>query len=92
MKEKCDFYTVKQYIKSDLFRYCEGKCSFGDFIKCYLKNPTFRYQLNLRLCKGKGVIKFIGLVLYKFNFNRNSRERELSWERNISELYWAENT
>lgn len=71
MKEKCDFKIVKQYIKSDLFRYCEGKCSFVDFIKCYLKNPTFRYQLNLRLCKGKGVIKFIGLVLYKFNFNRN---------------------
>jgi serine O-acetyltransferase len=40
--------TIRQLIKSDLFRYT-GKVSFKEFIKSYIKNPYFRFQVYLRL-------------------------------------------
>lgn len=58
------------YIKSDLMRYY-GKTNFITFCKAYLKNKAFRFQVAFRLCHGRGIVKFIGCILYKLDHNRN---------------------
>lgn len=58
--------NVYKYIKSDVYR-LTGKSSFGIIAKLYLKNSTFRFQVAFRMQKGKGLIKFIGGVLWKIN-------------------------
>ncbi len=51
-----------EYIKSYLFRYY-GKNNFLTFIKAYLRNKTFRFQCAFRMCNGKGLSKYIGILL-----------------------------
>lgn len=58
------------YIKSDLIRY-SGKTTTLSFLKEYVGNRTYRWQVAFRLCHGKGVIKILGVILYKLNRNRN---------------------
>ncbi len=57
---------VNRYIKSDLYRY-EGSTKLITFIKCYLKSPTFRFQVVFRMKKGQGIYKKIAYVLWKLN-------------------------
>lgn len=40
--------TIRKLIQSDLFRYA-GQASFKEFVKFYIKNPYFRFQVYLRL-------------------------------------------
>ncbi len=54
------------YIKSDLTRYY-GKSNYKTFIKAYLKNSTIRWQCAFRLCHDKGVLKYVGYVLWIIN-------------------------
>lgn len=57
---------VKKYINSDLYRYY-GNVTFISFFKCYLKNDVFRWQVAFRMCKGKGIIKIFGNILWILN-------------------------
>lgn len=57
---------MNDYVKSDLMRYY-GKCDKLTFCKAYMKNSTFRFQYALRLTHCSGLIKLIGLVLWKLN-------------------------
>jgi len=59
------------YIKSDLMRYY-GRTDKKTLIKALLKNSTFRFQFALRLCQGKGAVKFIGRILWRFNRTRKT--------------------
>lgn len=48
------------FIKSDLFRYT-AKTSFLSFVRTYLKNPTFRWQVAFRTVNSNlFFIKLIG--------------------------------
>lgn len=49
------FREVKEYIKSDLYRY-SGKVSMRFFLKSYIFNRSFSYSLWFRLCKSKSPI------------------------------------
>ncbi len=66
---------MNEYIRSDLMRYY-GKCDTFTFIKAYLKNRTFRFQVAFRLCHGTGFVKMIGLFLWIIN--RTKRTIQLS--------------
>lgn len=59
MKEAC------KYILSDLYRY-QGSTRLAAFIKCYLKNPAFRFQVALRLRQGHGISVLVGGMLWAF--------------------------
>lgn len=61
--------TIK-YIKSDLKRYYGNAC-FGTFLKAFFRNSTFRFLCVFRLCHSHGIVKFLGLFLYKINRNHN---------------------
>lgn len=60
------FSEVKQYIRSDLFRY-KGKTNFLSFLKLYIKSAVFRWQVAFRLCKGKFIVKLLGYLLWTIN-------------------------
>lgn len=55
-----------EYIKSDLMRYY-GKVNMLVFFRAYFKNATFRFQCAFRLCNSTGIIRLIGLFLWKIN-------------------------
>lgn len=59
-----------EYIKSDLYRYY-GKCNLKTFIYGYIKNKCFRFTTYLRMCNGKGIIKYIGLFFWILNRNKS---------------------
>ncbi len=65
------FNLVKKYIKSDLYRYT-GSTSAMTFIIRWLKDPTFKFQTVLRLCRGDGIVGFMGKVLYYLNPTRRT--------------------
>lgn len=44
-----------------------GKYDIFTFFNAYLKNPTFRFQYAFRLCHSIGLVKIIGLFLWKIN-------------------------
>ena len=67
-------------IRSDCFRYV-GRADTFSIVKLYLLNRTFRWQVAFRLCHGKGVLKFAGLVLWKIN--RTRRFIQIPRETNI---------
>lgn len=60
---------VRSFIQSDLTRYY-GRNGVFLFIKAYLRNRTFRWQVAFRMCKGKGLIRVIGEALWFFNRNK----------------------
>ena len=60
------YKLVKEYIKSDLYRYT-GKTNLLSFVKLYLKSNVFRWQIAFRLCKGKSIIKALGNLMWFFN-------------------------
>lgn len=62
---------MDKYVKSDLFRYY-GKSDFVTFLKAMLRNRAFRFQYAFRMCQRKGVIKYIGGVLWIFNQTRKN--------------------
>lgn len=55
-----------EYIKSDLMRYY-GKYNFITFIKAYLLNKAFRFQVAFRLCHGKGIVRLFGLLMWRIS-------------------------
>ncbi len=61
--------AVFAYIQSDCLRYY-GKYDIGTIVRAYLKNSTFRWQCAYRLCRGKGIIKYIGYILWVINRSR----------------------
>lgn len=63
---------INKYIRSDLYRY-EGATGLIPFLKCYLRNVTFRFQVALRLRQGKGLYVFLGCVLW--GLRREVRQR-----------------
>lgn len=54
---------MNKYIKSDLFRLC-GDTKIKSFLSTYFINSGFRYLVSIRLCKSKGIIKYIGYFLW----------------------------
>lgn len=74
-----DVKTTIKYIKSDLFRY-SNKTTFIAYLKEYLRNPAFRYQTKIRLCKSSGILKIYGLIMYKLFPNKNLI---ISWRTQI---------
>ena len=56
---------MNDYIKSDLMRYY-GKYDLWTFCKAYL-HATIRFQVAFRLCHEKGLLKFLGKVLWIIN-------------------------
>lgn len=57
------------YINSDLYR-LTGRCnSVYDFIKMYLRNSTFRFQVALRLRQSRRT-RILGNLLWILNSNR----------------------
>lgn len=54
---------MNEYIKSDLYRYY-GKTGFMRFLKLYLVNCGFRFQVAHRLVNSSGVEKVIGKILW----------------------------
>ena len=62
---------MKNYIKSDLMRYY-GKYDMVTFVKAYLSNSTFRFQVAFRLSQTTGFMKIIGLALWKINRTKKS--------------------
>ncbi len=54
------------YIRSDLMRYY-GKYNFLTFIKGFIRNRAFRFQCAFRLCHGKGLIKILGLIMWRLS-------------------------
>jgi len=57
---------VLKYIRSDVYRY-RGNASTGTLLKCFLLNPNLRFQMAFRCCKGKGVVRLFGRLLYGFS-------------------------
>ena len=58
---------MNDYVKSDLMRYY-GRSDRITFIKAYLKNSTFRFQVAFRLAQAKkGGERLVGLFLWKIN-------------------------
>lgn len=73
------FNTILEFIKSDLYRYT-GRSSLLSYIHEYLKNPSFRFQVKLRLCNGRGLVRIYGLFMYKLFPNKNLA---ISWRTKI---------
>ncbi len=59
---------MNKYIESDLYR-LKGDASFKTFVKTYLRNGTFRWQVAFRLVRSSGISKFIGRILWKVDRN-----------------------
>lgn len=59
------------YILSDLMRHY-GKTDWLTLVKAILTNRLYRFQFVFRLTHGKGLIKFIGLVLWMLNRTRKT--------------------
>ena len=57
---------VKEQIKSDLYRY-EGCTSQLSFVKCYLSNQLFRFQVALRIRGAGGGRMFENYMEVKYN-------------------------
>lgn len=57
---------VIKYIRSDVFRYY-GKCSAPFIIRKYFRSPLIRFHVALRMRQGKGIVKFIGIILWILN-------------------------
>ena len=70
--------TIK-FAQSDLVRYC-GKHTVSLFIKNYICNSTFRWQVAFRLSKSRGALRYIGLILWKLNKTRKIIQIPLSVE------------
>ena len=60
-----------QYIKSDLIRYT-GTVGVGDFLRAYVNNPAFRWQVAFRLTRAHGLERFFGHFLWMINRNRGN--------------------
>ena len=73
------FTLVLRYIKSDLYRY-RGNTKFFSFIKEYIRNPAFRFQIKIRLCNGGGGVRLYGIILYVLFPNRNLK---IPWRTEI---------
>ena len=58
------------YIKSDLYRYT-GSTAWNYFIKTYINNRLFRFQVALRLKQGTNIQKLVGNFLWLFNTTRH---------------------
>lgn len=71
---------MNRYIKSDLIRYY-GKSDVFVFLKAYFRNRTFRFQCAFRLCRAEGIMKIIGLFLWKLN--RTKRRIQLPTETQV---------
>lgn len=54
---------MNEYVKSDLFRYT-GRIDNRSFLRLYLKNHCFRYQVAFRLLNTKGISCLFGTVLW----------------------------
>lgn len=57
---------VKKLIKSDVYRYY-GKCGNFDLLKYYLRDSLIRFHVAFRMRQGSGLVKFIGIILWKLN-------------------------
>lgn len=58
------FKDIKEYIKSDLYRYT-GKISFKLMLRNYFLNRGFKYTFWLRLCKSDvRLVRFIAKVMH----------------------------
>lgn len=57
---------MNEYVKSDLFRYY-GKCDIKTFLRALFEDRVFRFQYVLRMCQTKGVSRYWGGVLWRFN-------------------------
>ncbi len=57
---------MNDYVKSDLYRYY-GKNDVPTFLRGYLLNRTFRFQYAFRMCQTKGLKRYWGLLLWRFN-------------------------
>lgn len=57
---------MNDYIKSDLMRYY-GKYDSFTFVKAYIKNRTFRFQVAFRMSNTKGVSRLLGHILWTIN-------------------------
>ena len=62
---------MNAYIKSDLMRYYV-KYDTATFVKAYLKNSTFRFQVAFRMCQSNGLEKYVGLFLWALNRKRKT--------------------
>ena len=54
---------MNAYIKSDLYRYT-SRTDFRSFLKQYLRNSSFRYQVAFRLLNSDGIGKALGFSLW----------------------------
>lgn len=61
---------AKEYVESDLFR-LYGKVSFPLFIRTYLRNATFRWQVAFRMVRGGVPGSIIGFILWHLNRSRD---------------------
>lgn len=61
---------ILEYIQSDCFRYI-GCCDYISILRLYRYSSTFRWQVAFRMCKGDGLVKFLGCILWKFNLSKN---------------------
>lgn len=57
---------MKYYIKSDLFRYY-GKADLITLLRAIFRDRAFRFQCVFRMCQSKGISKYFGYLLWKFN-------------------------
>lgn len=60
---------MNRYVQSDLYRYT-SKITFGAFLKLYLRNKTFRWQVAFRLVNSSKAEKVLGYLLWTFNRNK----------------------
>lgn len=59
-----------ELIRSDLFRY-RGDFSFISFMKSYIKNTPFRWQVAFRMVNSKNIIaRFLGNFLWMINLSK----------------------
>lgn len=56
---------MNDYIKSDITRYY-GVYNIRNFLRGVISAPI-RFQIIFRLCQDKGIKKYVGLVMWKFN-------------------------
>lgn len=61
--------SVKAYIQSDLYRYY-GNTKKLTFLKAFLTNKIFRYQMALRMCHAQGFTKGIGYIWHRLQGKR----------------------
>lgn len=60
-----DNRNVIKYIKSDVYRYT-GNTSWGCLLKNYFRSDLIRFHVAFRMRQGKGMIEFLGKVLWFF--------------------------